>query len=111
MRFALILIAATLYAQAPPPAPVVRITPEERHQIEQKADELDAVLKPMRGKVGDDYLVDVEVFSKAYAAQTLAVLDTGMQRAQQLATGHPVWQKRTGSFVRAYRSRVDGSIQ
>ena len=125
MRFALILIATTLFAQAPPPAPVVRITPEERHQIEQKIDEIDAVLRPMRGRVGDDYLVDVEVylkaarwilrydefFSKAYVAQTLAILTTGMQRAQQLASGHPVWPKRTGPLVRAYRSRVDGSIQ
>ena len=125
MRFALILIATTLFAQAPPPAPVVRITPEERHQIEQKIDEIDAALRPMRGRVGDDYLVDVEVylkaarwilrydefFSKAYVAQTLAILTTGMQRAQQPASGHPVWPKRTGPLVRAYRSRVDGSIQ
>ena len=125
MRFALALVAATLFAQAPAPVPPVRITPEERRQIEQKIEELDAVLRPMRGKVGDDDLVDVEVYlkaarwilrydefySQAYVAQTLAVLETGMQRAQQLAIGHPVWPKRTGSFVRAYRSRVDGSIQ
>ena len=125
MRFALFLFAVTLFAQAPPPAPVVRVTPEERQQIAQKAAELDAVLRPMRKTELDDYLVDVEVylkaarwilrydefFSKAYVAQTLAILDTGMQRAQQLAIGHPVWPKKTGSFVRAYRSRVDGSIQ
>jgi pimeloyl-ACP methyl ester carboxylesterase len=125
MRFALILIAATLYAQAPPPAPAVRITPEERHQIEQKTDELDAALRPLRGHAADDLLVDVEVYlkaarwilrydefySKAYVAQTLYVLDTGIERAKELATGSPQWPKRTGSFIRAYRSRIDGSVQ
>src|ERR1700733_14480905 len=99
MRFALILAAATLLAQAPPPVPVVPVTPEERHQIEQKTDELDAALNPLRGKADADLLADVEVYlkaarwilrynefySKAYVAQTLAVLDTGLQRAQELA--------------------------
>ncbi len=125
MRFFLILAALPLLAQAPPPAPVVRVTPEERHQIEQKADALDTALRPLRGRVAEDLLADTEVYLKAarwilrydefysknYVAQTLAVLDTGMQRAQELATGKPSWPKRTGSFVRGYKSRVDGSFQ
>ncbi len=125
MRFALIFAALTLLAQAPPPAPVVPVTPEERAQIEQKAAQLDAALGPLRGKVDDDLLADTEVYlkaarwilrynefySKAYVAQTLAVLDTGIQRASELASGKPSWPKRTGSFVRGYRSRVDGSVQ
>ena len=125
MRFFLLFSAATLFAQAPPPAPVINITPDQRHQIEQKADELEAALRPLRGKTPDDLLVDAEVYlkaarwilrydefySKTYVTQTLAVLDTGLERAHQLADGQPSWQKRTGSFVRAYRSKVDGSIQ
>ena len=125
MRFAVFLIATTLFAQAPPPAKVVGVTPEERHQIEQKVEELDAALRPLRGKVADDLLVDAEVYlkaarwilrydefySKTYGAQTLSVLDTGLVRAKELAANSPQWPKKTGSFVRAYRSRVDGSIQ
>jgi hypothetical protein len=125
MRLALILIATTLLAQAPPPAPVVTVTPEERQQIEQKAGELDAAIALLRGKVADDLLADAEVYykaaryilrynefyTKAYAAQTLAVLDTGLARARELAADNPSWTKKTGSLCRAYRSRVDGSLQ
>jgi pimeloyl-ACP methyl ester carboxylesterase len=125
MRFALILAAATLFAQAPTPVPAIRITPEERQTIEQKTGELDAALRPLRGKVADDLLIDAEVYlkaarwivrydefySKAYVAQTLYVLDAGLERAKELAAGQPTWPRRTGSFVRAYRSRVDGSVQ
>src|SRR5215472_2644110 len=125
MRLALILIATTLFAQAPPLAPVVTVTPEERQQIEQKAGELEAAIAPLRGKVADDLLADAEVYykaaryilrynefyTKAYVAQTLAVLDTGLARARELAADNPSWTKKTGSLCRAYRSRVDGSLQ
>lgn len=125
MRFAPFFAALALIAQAPPPAPVINITAEQRRQIEQKADELDAALRPLRGKIADDLLVDAEVYlkaarwilrydefySKAYVTETLAVLDTGLERAHLLAEGKPAWPKRTGSFVRGYRSRVDGSVQ
>jgi hypothetical protein len=125
MRFALLLAATTLLAQAPPPVPAVNIAPEERSQIEAKAAELDAALRPLRGKADADLLADVEVYlkaarwilrynefySKAYVAQTLTVLDTGLARARELSAGKPSWPTRTGSFVRGYRSRVDGSFQ
>ncbi|HEY3839014.1 MAG TPA: hypothetical protein VGL72_20715 [Bryobacteraceae bacterium] len=125
MRFALLLAAASLLAQAPPPVPPVNITPDERAQIEKKASELDAALRPLRGKADADLLADVEVYlkaarwilrynefySKAYVAQTLTVLDTGLARAQELASGKASWPAKTGSFVRGYRSRVDGSYQ
>lgn len=125
MRLALIIFPFALFAQAPPPVAAVHITLDERRQIEQKTDELDTALRPLRGKVADDLLVDAEVYlkaarwilrydefySKAYVTQTLYVLDTGLQRAKELAAGNPAWPSRTGSSVRAYRSRVDGSIQ
>src|ERR1041385_2744648 len=125
MRFAFLLAVTMLMAQAPPPGPVIRVSPEERRQMQEKADELETALNAVRGKVADDLMADVEVYlkaarwilrydefySKAYIGRTLAVLDTGLQRAQELSAGTPSWPKRTGSFVRAYRSRVDGSVQ
>ena len=125
MRFVPFLLPLALLAQAPPPVPSVKITPDEKRQIEQKIDQLDAALRPLRGHTSDDLLVDAEVYLKAarwilrydefysknYAAETLYVLDTGLQRAQALTAGSADWPSRTGSIVRAYRSRVDGSIQ
>lgn len=128
MRLFLPLTAAmsvALFAQAPPPVPSVKISPEERRQIVEKTQELDTALKALRPKVPDDRLVDAEVYlkaaqyilrydefySKTYAAQTLTVLDTGLERAREIATNDPKWTKRTGSFSRGYRSRVDGSVQ
>jgi len=52
-----------------------------------------------------------EFFAKRYVADTLAALDRGLARAQQLAAGQPAWTTQKGQLVRAYRSRVDGSVQ
>jgi dienelactone hydrolase len=52
-----------------------------------------------------------EFFAKRYVADTLATLDRGLARAQQLAAGQPAWPQQKGQLVRAYRSRVDGSVQ
>jgi dienelactone hydrolase len=73
----------------------------------------------------DEQLVEVEIFHKAAVwigrhneyyyrnsvAQTLALLDTGLSRAAELAAGKASWQTATGPVIRAYRSRVDGSAQ
>jgi predicted esterase len=121
MRFALCLLPMMLFAQ---PAPY-RPTADERSAIERRADELEAALRPLRANTADNLLVDAEVYlkaarwilrygefyTKAYVAQTLTVLDTGLARARMLASGAPAWTKQTGSFCRAYRSRVDGSVQ
>ena len=118
MRPALFLIALSLAAQYPP-------TSDQRREIEQKSAELDAALRPLRARVPDDLLADAEIYLKAarwilrydefygkdYAARTLAVLDTGLERARELAAGKPQWPAATGCLSRAYRSRVDGSVQ
>ena len=44
-------------------------------------------------------------------ADTLAALDRGLARAKELSTGKPSWPAASGQLVRAYRSRVDGSVQ
>ena len=52
-----------------------------------------------------------EFASDRFAADTLAVLDTGLARARELAAGAPSWPARKGHVVRGYVSRVDGSVQ
>jgi len=42
---------------------------------------------------------------------TLAELDTGIARAKELAAGETPWANSKGRIVRAYRSKVDGSLQ
>jgi len=93
--------------------------------MDQKAAELDRALAAVRAQVPDDLFVEAEVYlkaaqwalrygefsSKASVDQTLAVLDTGLERAAQLAANKPAWPKKKGSFSRAYRSRIDGSAQ
>jgi pimeloyl-ACP methyl ester carboxylesterase len=97
----------------------------ELQQIRAKTDELATVLKRLRAD--DALLADVEVYHKAavwivryaneefyskqYVADTLAVLDRGLARAKELAAGKPSWPAQKGRLVRAYRSRVDGSVQ
>jgi dienelactone hydrolase len=119
------LLAPVLAAQAPPASTLYHPTSEERSQIERKIADLDDALRPLRARIADDLVVDAEVYlkaaqwilrfdefyAKAYVSQALAVLDTGLQRARELATGEPGWTKRKGWVSRAYRSRVDGSVQ
>ncbi len=115
-------LSVCLIAQTPAP---YRITAEDRGQIVLRAGELERRLTALRGR--DEALVaDVEVYLKAaqwilrfeeefytqtYLANTLAVIDRGLERARELATGQPSWPARTGRVIRAYRSRVDGSVQ
>jgi hypothetical protein len=122
---AFVLAACALCAQAPPVPPKHQLAGEDRESIKAKTAELERALKPLRGRVADDLLVDAEVYlkaaqwvvrfdefySKADGEHALAVLDTGLHRANQLARSEPAWTKKTGSFCRAYRSRVDGSVQ
>jgi dienelactone hydrolase len=120
MRFAVAFLALTLAAQTRFPP-----TPEQRRLIADKTAELQSAIDQLRPRVSDEVLVDAEVYLKAarwivrfdefyaeaYAAQTLAVLDSGLERARLAATGEPPWVHQTGSVCRAYRSRVDGSVQ
>ena len=99
----------------------------------------DAEYAAIRGKLADlgkrlyglrnadpALLADVEVYRKAtqyilrfreefyrdkYALNTLAALDRGLARAGELKAGKPGGPQQKGRLVRAYRSRVDGSVQ
>ncbi len=100
---------------------------EQRARIEQKRAELAAAVRKLRSdKLRPELLADVEIYQKAAdwilrypeeffvkqsADNTLRVIDSGLQRAAELRAGKPSWTSRTGRVVRAYRSRVDGSVQ
>jgi len=129
MRSTLILPCACLvFAQAPqPPAPPFVPSAEERSQIIAGATELGKRLSLIRVTQHDVGLLnDVEVYHKAaawllrhpeefynrnYLESALLVLDRGVARAKALQEGKSPWVDRKGRVIRAYRSRVDGSVQ
>jgi dienelactone hydrolase len=101
-------------------------TPEQAAEIARKIEQLEESLASLKQKnVPDESLAEVEIFHKAAewigryreyftknsVAQTIALLDTGIARAGELAAGKPSWTTATGPVIRAYRSRVDGSVQ
>ncbi|MDQ2901118.1 MAG: prolyl oligopeptidase family serine peptidase [Acidobacteriota bacterium] len=102
-------------------------TQSERQQIQAKTAELGRSLDALaKSGVDDALLADVgiyrkaaewimryedEFFTKAFLANTAAALDTGIERAKELSARKPSWPGRKGRLTRAYRSRVDGSLQ
>ncbi len=121
----LILGAIAVAAQTPPQ--VVPPTPEQKQVIERKVGELTKRVSALRAKHADPALLaDVDIYRKAaeyilrfpeefatdaFTPSTIAVLDTGLKRAGELEAGSPSWPKRKGHVVRAYVSRLDGSVQ
>jgi pimeloyl-ACP methyl ester carboxylesterase len=110
------LLSLTL-CQAQPVGDVVE-------KAQAKVHELSATLAKINGPA--DLRTDVEIYLKAgqwllrhpeefykpeYSAQLLSVLERGLARAAELESGSPTWSKQKGRLSRAYRSRVDGSVQ
>ncbi len=77
-------------------------------------------------RVNDDLLADVEIYAEAArwkmtypeeffrqqsVADTLAVLDKGLERAAQLREDKSPWTSQKGRVVRGFRSALDGSVQ
>jgi predicted esterase len=122
-----VLLPGLLAAQsfAPPPSQ----PPDEAtlRAIENKTARLENAVATLRRQgVRDPWLAEIQVYHKAaswivrhnefYAPQasqwTLAVLDRGLLRAGQVAAGETPWVHQFGHAVaRAYRSRIDGSVQ
>jgi predicted esterase len=116
--------AAAARDDTPPPAGP---DPAALKAIEARSDRMARDVTELRTQgVQDPYLADVEVYLKAAqwavrhnelgrpgdAERALAVLDRGLLRASQAARGEAPWLGQTGlSVARAYRSRVDGSVQ
>ena len=100
---------------------------EEQRQIELRLTELQSRVQALAArKVDLALLADVDIYRKAaayilrfpeefatkdFTPNTLAVLATGLKRARELEAGTPSWPKRKGHVVRAYVSRLDGSVQ
>jgi hypothetical protein len=110
-------------------APPAAKTPDEAtlKAIAARTEKLGKAIEALRRQnVRDPVLAEVEIYHKAavwivrhqewYTADagawTLAVLDRGLLRASQAAQGEHPWLSQTGhDTVRAYRSRIDGSVQ
>src|SRR5262245_53801763 len=129
MRPAILLVTmlvAAGAAQTQPPRP----TPPsagELQRIEAKRRELSDHLAALAAKPIDPALIaDADVYRKAaefilrfpeefatdaFVVDTLRVLDEGLARTRELEAGAPSWPTKKGHVVRAYVSRVDGSVQ
>lgn len=110
-----------------PAAPPYRPTDSEKQQIQAKIDQLDGMIRALRSTRADDSLMpDVEIYAEAArwkmtypeeffrpasVADTLSVLDQGMERAAQLKAGKSPWTTQKGRVVRGFRSAIDGSVQ
>jgi len=127
MRLAYLLLTFLLAAGAlQSPAPALPDADQQR-AINRTLADLSARIDALRAKHADETLVaDVDVYRKAadyilrfpeefatpaFAGDTLAVLDKGIARVRELERGAPSWPTRKGHVVRAYVSRLDGSVQ
>jgi predicted esterase len=121
-----VLMPAALSQNFAPP-PVQRPSEAIIKALETKASMLDRAAAALRRQgVRDPWMAEVQIYHKAavwtvrhdefftaQAAQwTQEILDRGLLRATQLAGGETPWVHQFGhSVVRAYRSRIDGSVQ
>src|SRR5205085_7056388 len=102
-------------------------TDAEKQQIQSKIDQLGAMIAKLRSRRADaSLLADVEIYRQAAVwkmaypeeffrersvADTLSVLDKGLERAAQLKEGKSPWTTHKGRVVRGFRSALDGSVQ
>jgi hypothetical protein len=120
-------VATLVFAQdfAPPPSQA----PKEATlaAIRTKTEKLRGAITSLRRQnVRDPWLAELEIYHKAAtwivqhnefyqpaaADWTLEALDRGLLRARQVAGGETPWVNSRGNpVIRAYRSRVDGSVQ
>ncbi len=127
MFASVVAVLVTLAVQGAEPASY-RPTEEELRQVRAKTAELGAAIDQLKARGADpDLLLDVKIYHKAatwilrypeeefytkrYVADTLLTLDHGLARAKELAAGKPGWPNQQGQLVRAYRSRIDDSVQ
>src|SRR5438309_658135 len=123
----LILLASalTLYAQAnnkPLPQPGIPVPEADRRQLRAGLVRLGTRIEALKG---NPHLADVLIFHKAvqfaldgneffrpeqiFRAKEL--LRIGTERADALSHGDAPWDRATGLVVRAYVSKIDGSVQ
>lgn len=135
MKFVISVFAtALLIGQQPatpgrgrgPVPPPIQPKSEELSQIKAKSDQIEALVKELQAKhVNPDLIGDVAVYAKAgrylldfpelFGNQnainhSMAVLDSGIERAKQLQSGQPS-DGAAKSQIHAYYSAIDGSVQ
>ena len=107
--------------------PIYRASDREKQQIQTRLNDLDAAIKQIKAKRGeDDLMADVEVYSKAGhwlldypddiavpgdIQNLLTVLDQGINRAKALQTGQSPWTSGPGRRMHGMYSALDGSVQ
>jgi len=95
--------------------------------IRAKVEKIDAAVRVARARHADeDLIADVDVYAKAgkwvlefpedfFVADdvkhTLAVLDKGIERAEQVKDGQSPWTVAKGKRIHGYYSALDGSVQ
>ncbi len=114
----------------PVPPPGLEVPAEVRRELEtglaQLGGRIAALESALAKKPALKTLVpDVEIFHKAVRvaldhgeffstnefAAARELIEKGIARAAELERGEPSWPKSTGLVVRAYRSKIDGSVQ
>ncbi len=112
--------------QVPPPG--VMIDPAEREALEgtlKTLTEKIVALRTSKSAVVQQYLPDVEIFARAVkialeedgffdpsdAKRAKDVLAEGLTRADALEKNQSPWRTATGTVVRGFRSKLDGSVQ
>jgi dienelactone hydrolase len=119
--------APGLRGQAQLPGAAEPPSADETRAIGKKLAELTSHVEALAARNADPALLaDVAIYAKAAeyilrfpeeftarasTANTMSVLDAGIARARELEAGAPSWPTRKGHVVRAYVSRVDGSVQ
>ncbi|MCH2586473.1 MAG: hypothetical protein MK138_17090, partial [Planctomycetes bacterium] len=112
---------------ADPYVPTEKELGKIRGRLEKLRERLDKLWKRAAViRIPEDRFLDVEIYAKAaewllrypeefydksYIAKALKVLDVGLERAAALEEGKAPWLKATGRLARAYRSKIDGSVQ
>ena len=127
----LCLLAPLAFAQAPAkpkkvPPPGVAIPENQREELTAAAAQLEREIADLKARsTSATLLPDIEIFHKAvdwalrydefYDLKQLdvarALLQEGRTRAAALRESKAPWQNSSGLVVRAYRSRIDDSVQ
>ena len=122
--FLLTICIAQPPASRPPISPPIQPTSEQLKQVQQKTDQIGAIVKSIKA-ASPDLVADVEVYEKAGRmllefpdefgtaegiTRAMSVLDEGILRAQALADGKASWNS-GAKRIHAFRSDLDGSLQ
>jgi dienelactone hydrolase len=111
---ALLLILAPAQDKRKIPPPGIPVPEADRAELEAGLKELARETDPdvrIFHKAVDWALRYDEILNAKEIPTAKALLKDGLARARQLREGKPSWTTATGLVVRAYVSRIDGSVQ